>query len=202
MRDNVTPNLSIHLVERIMRLLCFSSGFPLTYLLSSPYHPPSLGIEAMLVAAMKGWALLATISTRAICLDMLPTLCGLLDSPCPDVRNTAGESLAMLYELHFAPYRESNDDAEEGEGGTVQDEAESNTLSTNIWWDEVRYQARDFVVCITVNCCSLLHYLILLMQHRMTQTLAFQVASKVSKLLSVSTKRINKNVKRWVDTTN
>ncbi len=90
-------------------------------LLCYPHHttfpPTPLGIEAMLVAAMKGWALLATTALRSVCLDMLPTLCGLLDSPCPDVRNTAGESLAMLYELHFVPSMECDDDEEEGEGG-------------------------------------------------------------------------------------
>ncbi len=100
----------------------------------------------MLVAAMKGWALLATTAPRSICLDMLPTLCGLLDSPCPDVRNTAGESLAMLYELHFVPSRECDDDEEEGEGGAVQDdEIVSDVSSSNIWWDEVCCQAPDFL---------------------------------------------------------
>ncbi len=98
----------------------------------------------MVVAAMKGWALLATISTMAICLDMLPTLCGLLDSPCPDVRNAAGESLAMLYELYFESSRENDDNAAEEDGGTVQDDMALNTSSTTVWWDEVSCEARDF----------------------------------------------------------
>ncbi len=119
-------------------------------LLCYPHHttfpPTPLGIEAMLVAAMKGWALLATTALRSVCLDMLPTLCGLLDSPCPDVRNTAGESLAMLYELHFVPSMECDDDEEEGEGGggAQSDETASDKSSSNTCWDEVCYQAPDF----------------------------------------------------------
>ncbi len=102
-----------------------------------------------MIATMKGWALLATTSTRAMCLDLLPTLLGCLHSPSPDVRNATGESLAMLYELHGATHRESNDDAEEEGEGTVHDDTESNILGTNMYdcyWDEVSRQARDFVV--------------------------------------------------------